>query len=384
MRKTQSLLLLSLAFLACEKNGTVEPPSLKPIADQIAWQTVVSDSRMDFSDYGFRQGGLKFDPAGKFGLAANRYGKNGYRTTDGGLSWNYFELNPSRQSYYNYIVGLYPISQSSAYIQLVDDISRVPSLFRTDNGGVNWNELSLPTGGAIFLPVSQRVLVWYLAEGNEFWISTDAGSTWQVRNFPEASRGIAAAGEGTIIAVTSLTAHLIRSADYGVTWASVPIDTTWKFFALINTPGSPVVAQAYSGNREHYVLFRSEDSGITWQLTESPTEWNSVGIVEVLYHRAPRWFTSFYVGNQRYVHYGSDDDGKTWWRSQLISNDSFYRLLPGFAPPDWKIGIFGSLTTVDGGKTWKQQAWSVSSAVFPTQFEVFAVSDSMILRGTAP
>jgi photosystem II stability/assembly factor-like uncharacterized protein len=119
------------------------------------------------------------------------------------------------------------------------------SLFKTQDGGLSWQRLGIPIGdGAVFTDLEYG---WTAggAAGDEFYATTDGGSTWQALDPAEASR----AGEGTQVLYHM---PVIDRPQHGM----LPV--------VINQAGSAEI-----------VLYVTQDGGKTWgELTriQSPLE----------------------------------------------------------------------------------------------------------------
>ena len=192
-------------------------------------------------------------------------------------------------------------------------------LFRTDDGGHAWRDVSLPGAGLagwsslkVFLDAADNRVVYAQRSGGLFR-SLDAGASWQEMASPVGLGGgwgepFAVAGS-TVYAVrfaydpaaSGSTKELYRSVDRGVTWTrrgELPIGAYDTSLFLTAAPSRPdtLYVSSYSG------LARSTDGGATFVVLDA----SSWGPTPIIVHPAdPNLLYAWGVGR-------SVDGGVAW------------------------------------------------------------------------
>ncbi|MBV9345748.1 MAG: sialidase [Gammaproteobacteria bacterium] len=111
-----------------------------------------------------------------------------------------------------------------------------------------------------------------------FLVSSDAGASWEARDFDALVRGAAAAGApggyhlnriaGTVerLYIAGEAGHLYRSEDGGAHWRALPSPYAGSFFGVLPLADDAVLAFGLRGS-----LFRSGDGGASWERLDSGT-----------------------------------------------------------------------------------------------------------------
>jgi photosystem II stability/assembly factor-like uncharacterized protein len=133
-------------------------------------------------------------------------------------------------------------------------------LYRSDDGGVSFEQVSDGVGPAVYgLAVTRdgRVLA---AEQRGVFTSEDGGATWDIL-LEESVVGLAVSpGDGRTVLATG--AGIFRSTDGGGTWRRVQ-EISEGAWPVAWAPSDPERAYVVGFDRE---LYRSTDGGATWQV----------------------------------------------------------------------------------------------------------------------
>lgn len=108
-----------------------------------------------------------------------------YRSEDGGETWESMSLDRSGRGLGS--AHLFFLDASTGWLVLKQQTSAnfsLGELFRTVDGGENWEQLSLPIGEPVHFIDANRGSVAGGVEGNERYITNDGGVTWQRQNAP--------------------------------------------------------------------------------------------------------------------------------------------------------------------------------------------------------
>ena len=256
-------------------------------------------------------------------------------------------------------------------------------LFRSVDGGTNWELIVANIGGqfhAADLSVPSPAVIYLNKWGEGLHRSNDGGDHWISLPISGTDcsllRPFAAPGDASTVYVAAdcvFTGGLYKSNDYGASWITVTDGLTdTHVTALAFDPVNPQVmfAGTASGN-----VFTSNDDG---------TNWTSIGQPDhVISNLAVNPF-----GSRELWATGADGGGNSGYLWKYVSN-KWEKVLPGAEAENqttsikfsqeisgtmWIGTLEGSLTSIDGGKTWEsiggppQQVNAL--AVDPTDSEV--------------
>jgi len=406
-----SLLVLSFVMSACQKDEIIPPEEEKtPISNEILWTVIQQDRNLAFQT-------IHFDPSGMFGMAYSGDGR-GYSTHDAGKTWRAFNLTQwlDQSGGFSYAtIADTKMAWMNAY-----DIHGSRMFFgSTEDAGNTWTFKEFPYTRTFQIPAAIRpsnkaIYVfesaslpfewspWY--RKRSMFVSLDGGASWGQRSLADyilavapvtaSTIMVAAASDSTRYAISSL----FISSDNGATWKPSLTDSLWYFHGIhfaTSTQGIAVAARYRTdmdSSRLAQAVFRTLDGGITWKKTyELSVPWRGKDYASrttagILFAAPPVWVLDISYsftgsGGLNIDRYRSDDNGLNW---AYLENLRGYYYEPAFAPPDWKVGIRGNQMTQDGGRTWHVKSWLITRAFFTSPYQVFAVKDSLILRGTAP
>ncbi len=193
-----------------------------------------------------------------------------YESFDAGINWSRIDLQiPSVVA--TWVTDI-DIPSGDTQVLLFSDFNR--GLFRTQNGGLTWSQISTGLepffGGAVSLnsvdAVASQPDVIYAAT-NSFsdpgvFRSSDAGTTWEKKSSARAD-AIAAHPTNPDIVITANAGTLQLSDDGGATWYEPPTAPTGAgdVTDLYIDEADPTLMYAV---KEKSNLYRSIDSGLTW------------------------------------------------------------------------------------------------------------------------
>ncbi|MCY3836771.1 MAG: hypothetical protein OXF83_10110 [Anaerolineaceae bacterium] len=227
------------------------------------------------------------------------HGDGVYRSADGGQSWQHMGLSDTR--FIGKIV-IHPQNPDRVYVAALGHAygpNRERGVFRSDDGGVNWQQVLFRSekAGAVDITMDrQNPQILYASfwecyrnfhqissggEDSSLYRSLDGGDTWeeitQRKGLPQTllgKMGISAspAQSGRLWALIEAKKGqgLYRSDDYGMTWEllSDKPELTGRAWYYMHIEADPVDAESV------YVMcfsfFRSDDGGRNWQEIGTP------------------------------------------------------------------------------------------------------------------
>jgi len=246
--------------------------------------------------------------------------------------------------------------------------SNTGGIFRTTDGGENWNSLSdtYLTTGVLSIQVDpvnkNRIYIgtgnlgFGRAYGNGVMMSEDGGITWEqtglnnstmASNFTVRKLALLPHRPNTLIALVNtefrLKGYIFRSADSAQTWQPVYADDGAELFAIKTDPGNPDIIYA-TGNR----FLKSTDAGITWTEISSSLPLDTNYVVsrvevakpadepELLYVMAETYDTTGTNPSARLDLYKSTDGGMTYNKIFLEYNPlaGYWKLEFGLSAAD--------------------------------------------------
>ncbi|MBM3300099.1 MAG: hypothetical protein FJ217_16660 [Ignavibacteria bacterium] len=368
-------------------------PRQKPIIDSIDWKPITTTS-VDFRFWGASPR-IAFDPSGTLGFARGS-SPSWMRTTDGGKTW----MGPEEGG-----LNIKVLSKEVTY--------RWWPLAKSTDSGVTWNWLQLPDADAQVLVVRSGDIAAWKTTAPTIWRTTDDGLGWLRVDLSGNVRSVASFDGSRFASAANGKLHI--SIDGRLTWQERPfVDATtpeaeWAFDAIWFSDAQTLVSTAQSkdsvARANGYIrrgVFRSLDGGISWSEVhvrnmgwstyQTPYPTNTVGYsfidprswIILIVHKGSSGMEVAYV-------FISDDEGNSCTDLPNLGYLSgFFNMYykPAFAPPNWKVGLAGRYMTRDGGKTSSEQKeWApfyTSAAYFLNPYEVIALYNFTIYRGTAP
>lgn len=225
-------------------------------------------------------------------------GKTLYRTTNGGLNWNNISANWGGSSQ---IVSLG--SNKSGGVVIGTDAGG--TAFRSADNGNTWAIVPTAFGGAVGNRcVSDESMTWLLSFANgKVKRSGDNGITFADVVWPggaTATRAICYLGSNRWIIIQSASAYI--STDGGVTWGTaIPTGAAGSIYAVDSDLLGTLVAVGDNG-----AIRRSTDNGVTWSPAQG--DLGTINFKSVTTDRAGTWIACGIGGSIR----RSSDNGLTW------------------------------------------------------------------------
>jgi len=210
-----------------------------------------------------------------------------YQTTDGGTTWvQRFINDPNNPNAGDSLplgglkAGIAPVNMQTAFIYGVTYSLATPYLFRTDDSGVTWSEvtLPLPVGIESFeLSIDQDQMEFVSATDGfiamrltgdfyqlAIYITRDGGNSWTLTATP-----IPEGGSADFLSAEEMVIYngkqFYVTRDAARTWSIIPPDIKFdEVFAGMDftTPGTGWVVTLDPNN--HRSLYRTGDGGMTW------------------------------------------------------------------------------------------------------------------------
>lgn len=198
----------------------------------------------------------------------------------------------------------------------------------TFDGGITWLERStsnVPLGKPVYVDESTLVTTWLWTPngfGTDLYVafSLDSGLNWVVSYHVEnlvtgdSFMNLTSGGEGSVYA-SSFFYGLVRSFDLGATWTPVDVQPTNRVVCLAcPSPGVVLVTNDHSlvPSDSSYIM-RSEDYGVTWA-----TVWSDSLMHESFDHAT--FVDSLYgwAAGDNGVILNTTDGGRTWRRDSIL------------------------------------------------------------------
>lgn len=146
-----------------------------------------------------------------------------------------------------------------------------PRLFKTTDGGLNWNELTVGTGAGAYMhsvavhPANSNIV--YAGKYTDgIWRSTNAGSTWTKVSTMNSNYSMATSAADPSLIFTSGTDTIARSTDAGLTWTRFAAGTGLGpgcYYDLVVSQAN--TSRVYTGS-QYCVFYRSTDTGASWNM----------------------------------------------------------------------------------------------------------------------
>ena len=210
-----------------------------------------------------------------------------YKTTDGGMTWNQTYINDPNNSNARDSLplggiknGLTPLNMQTAWVSGVVYSDGTVYLYRTDDGGVNWSQVT----SLLLPPVAQNTQVSFepvkFATVQDAFVtvripsdqsqmavytSNDSGNTWSLT-----PTLIPNGGSADFLSATEAVIYngeqFYVTRDAARTWSIIPPDVifgeTFAMMDFVNTSTGWVITVDPTTN--HRSLYRTSDGGATW------------------------------------------------------------------------------------------------------------------------
>ena len=210
-----------------------------------------------------------------------------YQTADGGSTWTQKYINdPNNANAADSLPlgglksGIAPVDTQTAFVYGVIYAPGTVYLFRTDDGGVNWEEVALPLppgaenfdlgvdpGQMKFVSASDGFIAVRFT-GNVYqlaiYATNDSGNTWTLTptTIPEGGSAVFVSAEAAVVYNGD---QFYVTRDAARTWSIIPPDVKFgDVFAgmdFVNPVSGWVVTLTPDNQRS---LYRTEDGGATW------------------------------------------------------------------------------------------------------------------------
>jgi photosystem II stability/assembly factor-like uncharacterized protein len=226
-------------------------------------------------------------------------------------------------------------------------------LFRTTNGGTDWNYI-FPNNSDYFMAkaidyvtsskivsVGQRGKIYQTDDGGNSWNSQTVGDySLTAVNFYDANKGVISNGNSEIY----------KTADGGKTWTKLSVPNIGTIYNIVMTNENEIIVTGYGE------IMKTADGGLTWTNQK-------VG-------NFPLRGLSFYDANNGMAAddfgliFKTIDGGKTWAKCDSVYNGySIYSISMSGKNNAIAVGRSGLiLCTTDGGNTWiKQESGTTNS-----------------------
>lgn len=173
------------------------------------------------------------DPARRTLLSGRHEASSLFRSNDGGATWS--DISSTLPAGIGYTVA--PVVLGRSTFLLGTSGGTGSGVFRSTSGGASWTNV-YPTGvaGPAMVDESDHAVYWVLAGSGGLIKSTDQGATWRLIS-PISSVGgiLLQLPNGWLAGVNS---QVVLSADHGVTWTAVGPPLPFTPSGVVYSPGS--------------------------------------------------------------------------------------------------------------------------------------------------
>ena len=222
----------------------------------VSW-TAQSENYNDFND-------LKiFDSGTGFARSGNNY----YKTTDFGDHWSYI----SSVNHFSYCSGFYFVSENIGYSVGGGTNSVSGDIYKTTDGGITWNRLSIYIDEGISSVFFIDENVGFISGGfnqRKVMKTTNGGATWtQVFNQVFGQMQFIDNQIGYAHRVGYSTGIMYKTVDGGITWnESIEVEEDINAFDFVDQDNGYFVG-------DQGIIYKTTDGGTNWEKLEIPYEW---------------------------------------------------------------------------------------------------------------
>lgn len=282
-----------------------------------------------------------------------------------GVSWERISSIDAAQLPDSSVVVNSPVDEQVMFI------ATRTGLYRSENGGYDWEKLPLPfDGNPAFAPAPDDLKTLYVADSNRVFRSTDGGQHWEklselkaggIKKLAVHSRVssliYAAGGRPPRLLGDGGQAICYRSTDRGKTWQKflLPDRIPVKWLVLHPINENVVYASTELVGRGGFIggnVFRSDDSGETWQRIA-----NGRRIPLVIHPEQPNRMATIYADQLRFDRIWFEfslDGGRTWARGVGMNNQTVEQIALGVNPDTlYAVTGRGIYYSLNYGFTWR-------------------------------
>ena len=225
--------------------------------------------RIDPSDPDVAVAGLEGGWPSFTGPGDDRYYPGGiYRTEDGGQNWNRVSvgLNDDRNGYVIMRITQSREPQIVTFGMNREDLNENLGFMRSNDMGRTWvffaPEMRTRSIGGFDLSADGRTI--YANEVDTYfgWISKDAGATWSQSPILQVNGPIAVSPVDSNLVIFASFDDVRRSTD-GLASMNVVLSNPGTVREIVFSRSNPNVVYAET---DGYILYRSDDAGLTWRL----------------------------------------------------------------------------------------------------------------------
>jgi len=328
-----------------------------PLAKAQQWEMVESpglmSEKIDFisDDKGFAIMQIIFCPsADGSSTNNNRCGSYGlFKTEDRGNSWDTINTPIGIQSFMP-INQIDFISEDIGYIELYDFNDNYPKLYKTEDGGISWTDVSPDTlygwgsstgFGTMLSFVNESDGYW--AKGENLYKTNDGGISWNsikgqdiINNFSNNSKTLEQVSfydENNGLAIINVSlpaspwteAHVCVTSDGGQTWKANKLDATYAGKAIQASTNTAFFITPWGVNDS--VIYSTTNSGLSWDPLTMPDEIKNISSFDFRNDNEGYVYTSdqvFYKTVDGGINWTFVDSGNTYVKNITLTPGSGY------------------------------------------------------------
>lgn len=227
------------------------------------------------------------------------------RTTDGGLTWNVVNINPTQSDIYT---DIYFVNQATGYLTSYKGIRR------SNDAGLTWNLTGNNTSNPKYSVYFFNENTGFVFGQSELLKTTNGGTSWTWSYYPYVIRSFSFINASTGFGVDAN--GYWKTTNSGNNWNSFYISgaTSYRAISFINeTTG--FVGTSYNG------IYKTINGGSTWSLKLSSNNNNTGYLVNsLLFTNSTQGYATTFGGRI----YQTSDAGETWQHFIDITSQNIY------------------------------------------------------------
>lgn len=243
-----------------------------------------------------------------------------YKSTDGGVNWTIYDLNPTTERGYGRSIAIHPTNPNIIYAggYEYDGSSYTGKVYKTINGGTAWTDITGSITGYVYalaIDPSNPSKVFAGTNGG-IWRSTDEGLNWSMNEGYARSNELAIDPTNSNIIYSGRSETCYKSVDGGVNWVAYSDGIRGNCQNLLAS-STNVYFGTYSG------VHKSNNGGASWNESHSGMLASRIPAVAV----APSSLNTIYTEVEYNGFFKTDNCGENWTRlPDFYRCESIYKI----------------------------------------------------------
>jgi len=248
----------------------------------------------------------------------------GLRSTNGGTTWTAMDISTSK-----YFRSIYMVNNNTGYIA-----GSSGGMFKTTNGGANWDSLPFPSSSALIYEVDfvNANTGWASSSSSPYlWKTTDGGSTWNTQTGPTTSTYCVDMVDANTGWFVGSSGNVRKTTDGGANWVAQTSNYSSTLYSV-------VMLNANSG-------YLCGNSGTLRKTTNGGTDWDTVATPYSATQYSMDWFNmmnGILVGSSTGYTCKTSDGGANW-SIETTSGSTMYNVHMSSPDSAWACGSIQGL-----------------------------------------